>query len=108
MYNGIGGSAITSTQQLYIYGQSGVCTAETTLQINIDTLILQTQANASDCNSVTLPALLANNSYYTQTGGPTGTGVQLNAGDVPDLSGSPLARAKVKGLRRNAAWKKQP
>ncbi len=81
MYTGLGGDTISTSQQLYIYGVSGTCTAESTLDITIDTLQLATQSNLTDCNNITLPALPVNNSYYTATGGPTGTGSL-----IPDLT----------------------
>ncbi len=73
-YTGAGGDIISTPQQLYIYGVSGLCTAESTLDINIDTLTLAPQNSVSDCDSFILPALPANNTYYTATGGPNGTG----------------------------------
>jgi gliding motility-associated-like protein len=81
MYTGLGGDTISTSQQLYIYGVSGTCTAESTLDITIDTLQLATQSNLTDCNNITLPALPVNNSYYTATGGPNGTGAL-----IPDLT----------------------
>ena len=83
MYSGLGGDIINSTQSLYVYGVSGLCIAESTLNITIDpAVVLQVQNSVSDCDNFTLPALLANNTYYTAPGGPTGTGTQLNPGDV--------------------------
>ncbi len=87
MYSGLGGDIINSTQSLYVYGVSGLCIAESTLNITIDpAVVLQVQNSVSDCNNFTLPALLANNTYYTAPGGPTGTGTQLNVGDVISTS----------------------
>ena len=87
MYSGLGGDIISSTQTLHVYGVSGLCIAESTLGITIDpAVVLQVQNSVSDCNNFTLPALLANNTYYTASDGPTGTGTQLNAGDVISTS----------------------
>jgi len=81
MYTGLGGDTINTSQQLYIYGVSGTCTAQSTLDITIDTVQLATQSNVTDCNNFELPTLPANNAYYTATGGPTGTGTL-----IPDLT----------------------
>jgi len=82
MHTGAGGDVITSSQTLYIYGQSGVCTAQSSFVITIDSVTLATQANVSDCSGFTLPTLPANNTYYTQTGGPNGTGTVIAAGTL--------------------------
>jgi gliding motility-associated-like protein len=82
MYSGAGGDIISSTQQLYVYAQSGLCTAESTLNITIDTLNLFVQNSVSDCNNFTLAPLPANNTYYTATGGPNGTGTVIAPGTV--------------------------
>ena len=82
MHTGASGDVITSSQTLYIYGQSGVCTAQSSFVITIDSVILATQANVLDCSGFTLPTLPANNTYYTQTGGPNGTGTTIADGTV--------------------------
>ncbi|MBL0014634.1 MAG: lamin tail domain-containing protein [Flavobacterium sp.] len=84
MYSGLGGDVISSTQQLYVYGQSGLCTAESTLDITIDTLDLFVQNSVSDCDNFELVPLPANNTYYTAPGGPTGTGTVIAPGTIVD------------------------
>ncbi|NHM06085.1 hypothetical protein G4D82_02530 [Flavobacterium sp. CYK-4] len=74
MYSGAGGDTISSSQTLYVYGVSGLCSDESTFDITIDTVDLFVQPSLSDCNNVTLPGLPVNNTYYTAPGGPTGTG----------------------------------
>ena len=86
MHSGVGGDAITTTTTLYIYGVSGICSAESLFTVNIDSVTLQTQANVSDCNNFTLPALPQNNHYYTQTGGPNGLGTLIDDGTVINTS----------------------
>ncbi|WP_309642474.1 fibronectin type III domain-containing protein [Flavobacterium sp.] len=83
MYSGSGGDTISSTQTLNIYGQSGLCTAESQLSITIDpAVVLAVQNSVSDCNNFTLPVLPVNNTYYTATGGPNGTGTIINPATV--------------------------
>ena len=84
MYTGLGGDSISTPQTLYIYGESGLCTAQSTLDISIDTVELFVQNSVSDCNNFTLLGLPANNTYYTATGGPNGTGTIIAAGTVID------------------------
>ena len=75
------GDAITSTQTIYIYAQSGTtpnCFTETSFTVTIGTLVVTAPASGSYCGSYTLPALALGN-YFTGIGG---TGTQLNAGDA--------------------------
>jgi gliding motility-associated-like protein len=76
------GTAITSTQTLYIYIQSGGrinCTDESSFVVNvIPTPIIAPIPNVNVCESYTLPTLSVGN-YFTETGG---NGTMLNAGDV--------------------------
>jgi gliding motility-associated-like protein len=75
------GDAISSTQTIYIYAQSGTtpnCFTETSFTVTIGTLVVTAPASGSYCGSYTLPALTIGN-YFTGTGG---TGTQLNAGDT--------------------------
>jgi gliding motility-associated-like protein len=82
MYSGLGGDVINASQTLYIYGVSGTCTAESSFQVSIGAVQADILAPVAQCNSYTLQPLSANNTYYTQVGGPTGTGTVLAAGDV--------------------------
>ncbi|MEN9322743.1 MAG: putative adhesin [Bacteroidota bacterium] len=82
MYSGLGGDVINASQTLYVYGVSGTCTAESSFIVSIGAVQADILAPVSQCNSFALQPLSANNSYYTQPGGPTGTGTALAAGDV--------------------------
>ncbi|WP_415580454.1 fibronectin type III domain-containing protein, partial [Flavobacterium longum] len=73
------GDAITSTQLIYVYGVSGTCTDEASFTVTVNTAAADVIGNQIVCNSYTLPALSANNTYWTQ---PGGTGTQLFANDV--------------------------
>lgn len=76
------GTAITSTQTVYIFIESGErinCTNESSFNVTIiPTPIIAPIANVHTCESYTLPALSVGN-YYTQ---PNKGGTILNAGDV--------------------------
>jgi gliding motility-associated-like protein len=77
------GTVITSSQTVYVYAQSGsnpvICPAENSFTITINSITAQTLSNVTSCDSYTLPALNANNNYYTGSGG---TGTQLASGSV--------------------------
>jgi gliding motility-associated-like protein len=74
------GSAVTTTQPLYIYAQLGSCTDQSTFLVTVNvTPVLAPIANVAQCDSYTLPAPATGSNYYT---GPGATGTQLNAGDV--------------------------
>jgi gliding motility-associated-like protein len=84
-YSGLGGDVISTTQNLFVYGVSGECEAESTLQITIDpAVVLFDQSSVSGCNNFTLPVLPANNTYYTAPGGPTGLGTVIAPETVID------------------------
>lgn len=76
------GSTITTSQTIYVYAQSGVapnfCTDQSSFVVTIQTATADAPANVESCGAYTLPALSANNNYYTGQGG---TGTMLNAGD---------------------------
>lgn len=79
------GTVITSSQRIYIYAVSGTspaCTAENSFQINIFSTSADVLANVTACDNYTLPTLTANNKYYTQSGGPNGTGVEILPGTI--------------------------
>lgn len=65
-----------------MYGVSGTCSAESQFDLTIGSVQAAILAPVSQCNTYSLQPLPAFNSYYTQPGGPTGTGTVLNAGDV--------------------------
>jgi gliding motility-associated-like protein len=78
------GTVITQSQQIYIYAVSGstpACSVQNSFEIYIFSVEADSPANVTACDSYVLPALTIGN-YYTQTGGPAGTGVMMHAGDV--------------------------
>ena len=77
------GTAITSSQTIYIYAKtsgSTPCTAEDSFDVFIG---MPQPADISQCNGYTLPPLSVGN-YYT---GPSGTGSQIPAGTVINNNG---------------------
>lgn len=80
-----GNTVITTSQRIYIYAitnSTPPCSAENSFQINIFSTTADSSPNITACDSYTLPALTANNIYYTQSGGPTGTGTVIPPGTV--------------------------
>ena len=79
------GTLIDLSQPLFAYFQSEVdpsCIKKADFSIEIlPEIILENIDNVFDCVSYTLPALTVGN-YYSETGGPNGTGTILNAGDI--------------------------
>ncbi len=76
------GDAITSTQTIYVFAESGTtpnCTDENSFTVTINaTPTADAPADVAACDSYTLPVLGVGN-YFT---GPGGTGSALNAGDA--------------------------
>jgi hypothetical protein len=82
-------TVITSSQLIYIYGITNTtpqCSAQNSFQINIFSTTADSLSNVTACDSYTLPVLSANNKYYTQSGGPQGTGMEIAAGATITLS----------------------
>ncbi len=79
------GSAITNSQQIFIYAISNTtpaCSIENSFQINIFSTSAEAPADVTACDTYTLPALPPNNHYYTMTGGPYGSGTEIAPGTV--------------------------
>jgi gliding motility-associated-like protein len=79
------GTVITSSQTIYIYAISNTtpaCSAENNFQINIFSTTADILPNVSACDNYTLPSLTTNNKYYSQSGGPNGTGVEILPGTI--------------------------
>ena len=77
------GSIITTSQLIYIYAittTTPACSAENSFQINIFSTSADQPANVTACDSYVLPQLSADNKYYTQTGGPYGSGTEIQPG----------------------------
>jgi gliding motility-associated-like protein len=78
-----GGTVITSTQKIYIYAISNTtpaCNIENSFQLNIFSTVADNPEDVTVCDSYTLPTLTEDNHYYTATGGPNGTGIELLPG----------------------------
>jgi gliding motility-associated-like protein len=79
------GTIITTSQRIYIYAQSNtipVCSSQNSFQINIFSTTADQPGNVVACDSYTLPPLTTNNKYYTQSGGPNGSGTEIAPGTV--------------------------
>ncbi|WP_294823279.1 choice-of-anchor L domain-containing protein [uncultured Flavobacterium sp.] len=77
------GDEITTNQTIYVYAESGTtpnCIAEESFTVSItDSVEADAPADVTSCDSYVLPALSANNNYFTEA---DGAGTQLNAGDL--------------------------
>ncbi|MFZ4679261.1 MAG: choice-of-anchor L domain-containing protein [Flavobacterium sp.] len=79
------GTVITSSQRIYIYAISNTvpaCSTENSFQINIFSTSADVLPNVTACDSYTLPILTPNNKFYTQSGGPNGSGIEILPGTV--------------------------
>ena len=78
------GDVLTETQTVYIFNQPGgpgTCAANSSFKVTIVDEDELTPDNISSCGSYTLPSLTYGK-YYTQLGGPTGTGTEIPFGTV--------------------------
>ncbi|WP_298138821.1 T9SS type B sorting domain-containing protein [Flavobacterium sp.] len=69
------GTAITSSQTVYIFGQNSVCTSESSFEVVIG---INFPTDVTDCVGYTLPNLNVGN-YFTE---PMGMGTQIPAGTI--------------------------
>ncbi len=79
------GTVITSSQRIYIYAVTNTtpqCSKENSFQINVFSTTADQPSNVEVCDSYILPSLSLDNHYYTATGGPNGSGIELAAGSV--------------------------
>jgi len=72
------GDSILSTTTLFIYADNGGCTDENQFTITIDPITADVLPDDTGCLDYILPALSANNAYFTQ---PNRGGIALNAGE---------------------------
>ena len=82
-------TVITTSQRIYIYAISNTtpaCSAENSFQINIFSTTADSSQDITTCDSYTLPTLTTGNKYFTQTGGPLGTGMEIMPGATITLS----------------------
>ncbi|WP_294736541.1 choice-of-anchor L domain-containing protein, partial [uncultured Flavobacterium sp.] len=79
------GTVIGTTQTIYFYIPTAAsCTEDTNFTVTItDAPAIADPADVDECTPYTLPALPANQNYYT---GPDGTGTQIAAGTVISAS----------------------
>ena len=78
-------TVITTSQLIYIYAISNstpACSIQNSFQINIFSTTADSLSNVTACDSYTLPVLTTNNHYYTQTGGPNGSGTEILSGTI--------------------------
>jgi gliding motility-associated-like protein len=76
------GDIITSSQEIFIYNSNAFCDAETRFNVEIREFPpIDNFTDVFSCEPYTLPPL-TNGRYFTEMGGPNGSGVELNAGDV--------------------------
>jgi gliding motility-associated-like protein len=76
-------TVITTSQRIYIYAVTNTlppCSAENSFQINVFSTTADSSQNIVACDTYTLPTLTTNNKYYTQSGGPLGTGTEIAPG----------------------------
>ncbi|AUC76350.1 T9SS type B sorting domain-containing protein [Olleya sp. Bg11-27] len=81
------GTTVLTSITLFVYVETGVspnnCSDETSFDITINSApIADSPADVQACDTYTLPVLSANNNYYTASGGPSGTGTLMMAGDL--------------------------
>ncbi|MEI2419951.1 gliding motility-associated C-terminal domain-containing protein, partial [Arthrospira platensis SPKY2] len=62
----------------FVYANVNGCSAETSFEVRVFDVLVDSLPDVSICDSYTLPALV-NGSYFT---GPNGTGLQLAAGEA--------------------------
>ncbi len=74
-----GGDVLTSSQDIFIYDDTGTCPVESTFNLTVFTQpVVDVLPDITVCNGYTLPSLTSGN-YFTDT---IGGGTPLNAGDV--------------------------
>jgi gliding motility-associated-like protein len=82
----IAGDQVTSSQTIYIYNTNAFCDAQTSFEVEIRPFPpVDNFTDIFSCEPYVLPAL-TNGRYFTDTGGPNGSGVELNAGDVINVT----------------------
>jgi gliding motility-associated-like protein len=79
------GDVVTTNQTVYVYAETGTtpnCVSESDFTVTIGTIDADELLDVTSCDSYTLPALSANNTYWTLADGPAGGGTQLFATNV--------------------------
>ncbi|WP_405604397.1 choice-of-anchor L domain-containing protein [Polaribacter sp. Asnod1-A03] len=80
----LAGETIEETQTIYIYNSIGSCDAETSFTVTIKPLPIIPAVfdlTVNSCETYTLPELEYGGQFYTEPGGPDGTGIELFPGD---------------------------
>ncbi|QVY66216.1 choice-of-anchor L domain-containing protein [Polaribacter sp. Q13] len=76
---------INSSQTIYIYNTNEFCDAETSFDVIIKPIpTIPDFPDIQECGPFELPVLSFNGRYFTETGGPNGTGTELFAGDFTE------------------------
>ncbi|RYF69455.1 MAG: hypothetical protein EOO39_17510, partial [Cytophagaceae bacterium] len=74
-----GATLTAASTTVYVYAANGTCTSQGSFTVTIGALITDILPDVTRCDSYVLPALSANNHYWTGAGC---TGTELFAGDV--------------------------
>jgi len=76
------GDEINSSQKIYIYNTNTICTAETDFNVIINKKpIIPDFPDVKKCDPFELPILSFSGRYFTESGGPNGTGTEMFPGD---------------------------
>jgi gliding motility-associated-like protein len=80
------GDVINSSQQIFIYNSNAFCDDETSFNVEIRPFPpVDNFTDIFSCEPYVLP-VLTNGRYFTEAGGPNGPGVELNGGDVINVT----------------------
>ena len=76
------GEILNTSQTIFIYNTNGSCDAESSFEVTIRPFPqVDNFTDIFSCDDYVLPSL-TNGNYFTDSGGPNGSGIQLSAGDV--------------------------
>ncbi|QXP69896.1 choice-of-anchor L domain-containing protein [Polaribacter sp. R2A056_3_33] len=76
------GDEINSSQKIYIYKTNTICTVETDFNVIINKKpIIPDFPDVKKCDPFELPILSFSGRYFTESGGPNGTGTEMFPGD---------------------------
>ena len=87
------GDTISTTDTIFVHAESGTCSDENSFTITINpSPTADSLGDVTECTSYTLPALSANNAYYTAA---NKGGTQLNPGDIVSTTQTIFAYAET-------------
>jgi gliding motility-associated-like protein len=98
------GDEITVSQTIWVYATAGtdpVCTSETNFEVSIGSIDADEPDDVTVCDSYVLPALSANNAYWSA---PGGTGTQYEAGQTITGSMTMYVHASVPGCSDESSF----